>query len=386
MAWSNLKFKKLRSFLTITGVIIGIGSIFFLLSLGLGLQNMITNDIIGNRSVKTLDISSPNSTIIRVDQTNFEKIKNLPHVVQTGGSFTGSGTIKLNSSEVDTVIYGVTDDYQSLAGLTILKGKFFSKSDINKLVINTAGLEVLGIKNADQAIGKDLELKANFETNDSTKEVSRKYTIAGVIDSGNGSEVFVPRTIFDVNGVKNYTQLKVVTDNVNNVPDLRDKIESLGLTTASPLDTIQQIRQLFKYVNLTLIGFGSIGMIVAILGMFNTLTISLLERTREIGLMIALGVHNHDIRQLFIYESVLLSLIGSVMGIVLARLGGLLINLVLQSVTSSRGFSNSFSIFSTPWWLPVLSILFMVVVGLGVAYFPARRAEKISPVDALRGD
>ncbi len=385
MAWSNLKFKKLRTLLTIAGVTVGIGSIFFLLSLGLGLQNLVTHEIIGSQSVKTLDVTSPNSAIIKIDQQNSEKIKNLPNVDHVGGSFDSSGTIKLNGSETDTIVYGVDESYHSIASLDLIKGKFFANEETDRVVINSAGLEILGI-GADQAIGKTMELIVFIEKADSVQEVSQKYKVIGVTDSGSGSEVFIPRSLFDANKVTNYSQIKVVADNIDNISEIRSKIESLGFITTSPLDTIQQISKLFNYINIILIGFGSIGMLVAILGMFNTLTISLLERTREIGLMIALGVRNRDIRRLFIYESILLSVIGSMLGILLAVFGGILINLVMKTVVARRGFNETFSIISVPWWLPIILIIFMIVVGLGVSYFPARRAEKISPVDALRDD
>ena len=125
-------------------------------------------------------------------------------------------------------------------------------------------------------------------------------------------------------------------------------------------------------------------MIVAILGMFNTLTISLLERTREIGLMIALGARRKDMRMLFMLEAVILSLIGSIMGIIMAMITGSILNLVVSRLAHGRGVQDSFSLFSNPLWLVVSLIVFMVLVGLGVVILPARRAEKINPIDALR--
>src|SRR5206468_3453072 len=110
----------------------------------------------------------------------------------------------------------------------------------------------------------------------------------------------------------------------------RKQIESMGFLTTSPIDTIEQINQMFKFFNVLLAGFGAIGMIVAVLGMFNTLTISLLERTKEVGLMITLGGRNRDMRKLFIFEAVLLSVAGAVIGIVSAIILGQIINLVMN--------------------------------------------------------
>ena len=93
--------------------------------------------------------------------------------------------------------------------------------------------------------------------------------------------------------------------------------------------------------------------------MFNTITVSLLERTKEIGLMVALGARRHDMRKLFIIETTLISVIGAAVG-------------------------SSFDLFSNPAWLIAGMVLFMVIIGLIVAYIPSRRAEKINPIDALR--
>src|SRR5262245_27336022 len=87
MAWKNLMHKKLRAFLTVFGVVIGIGAIFFLLSFGLGLQKLVTNQVIGNQSIKSIDVTTPNSRILKLDQTNFNKIKNLPHVTRIGAVY-----------------------------------------------------------------------------------------------------------------------------------------------------------------------------------------------------------------------------------------------------------------------------------------------------------
>src|SRR3989344_5098531 len=115
LAWRNLVNKKLRTFLTIFGVIIGIGAIFFLLSFGLGLQHLVTSQIIGNQSIKSVDVTSPNSKILKLDQNNYSRIKNLPHVGMVGASHSYPGSLKIQGSEIDTIVYCVDDNYQSLS-------------------------------------------------------------------------------------------------------------------------------------------------------------------------------------------------------------------------------------------------------------------------------
>ena len=152
----------------------------------------------------------------------------------------------------------------------------------------------------------------------------------------------------------------------------------------SPVDTLNEINKVFNYLNLILIGFGGIGMLIAILGMFNTLTISLLERTKEIGLMVALGARSVDMKRLFIFEALFLSLVGATLGIVGAVGLGWLINIVMNMLAAGRGVKDGFQLFAHPYQLVFGVIGFMVIVGLLVVVLPARRAQKISPIDALR--
>jgi ABC-type antimicrobial peptide transport system permease subunit len=125
-------------------------------------------------------------------------------------------------------------------------------------------------------------------------------------------------------------------------------------------------------------------MIVAVLGMFNTLTISLLERTREIGLMMALGARRRDVRRLFTLEAVIISAAGSIIGMLLAYLAGLIVNTILNINAQSRGVQDWFQVFYAPWWAVIVVLVATILVGLLVVYFPARRAALTNPIDALR--
>lgn len=384
MAAKNLASKKLRSSLTIVGITIGIGSIFFLLSLGLGLQRLVTEEIIGNDSIKSIDISSSNSKIVKLNQSAYDKISRLSHVDKAGRSYSSAGILSVNSSEVDSVVYGVDKSFLEMSNLNYISGKSLDENNINSIIINKAGLDSVGIKETNRAIGKKITLKLPIKSSEDSEEFSNDFEIIGVIDSGAGSELFVNKHFYDQAETEQFTQVKILADDTLNIPDLRKQIESMGLETSSPVDTIDQINQIFRYFNLVLLGFGAIGMIVAILGMFNTVTISLLERTKEIGLMMALGGRRRDMRRLFIVESVLLSLIGSISGIFIAIILGVFINIAMNKLASGRGVESSLDLFATPIWLILSLTLFMVIVGLIVVLIPSRRAERINPIDALR--
>jgi putative ABC transport system permease protein len=386
-AMKNFLDRKLRSFLTVLAVVIGVFAIFFLLSFGLGVQDLVTQQVIGNESLKTIDVSSANSKIIKLDAQAIKQIKTYPHVKQVGVEYSYPGDITYNGGESDMVVYGIDQQYQSIHQARLLSGRLLEAADNKSVVINQAALRAIGIKDAAGAIGKTLNVSAPLnQTIASAEPITGAFSIVGVVESmtGAGGEIFIPSSIFDVSGVPVYSRAKVVIDEIGNVASIRDRIKGSGFMTTSLVDTLNQINDIFKYFNLVLVGFGSIGMVVAILGMFNSLTISLFERTREIGLMIVLGARRSSMRRLFIYEAMIISFTGAAIGVILAIIAGRIVNFYVNLGAASRGVTSSFELFATPLWAIAAIILGTMLIGMAVVYWPARRAERVNPIDALR--
>jgi putative ABC transport system permease protein len=387
IAVSNLLHKKLRSGLTIFGIAIGIGAIFFLLSFGIGLQRLVTTEVIGNQSIKTIDVVARNSKIISLNDATTTRISNIPNVESIGRSYFYPGSFKISNSESDSIIYGIDTNYEKLTYLNIVAGESLEVSnEQNPILVNKAALESIGASNdLNQVIGKSIETIVPLTKEDvSQKEIRQEFTIVGVMDSGSGAEVFLDAAVFKNVGIPSYSQVKVGARDVDDVAQIRTQIESQGFETTSPADTLDEINNVFRFMNFILVGFGAIGMIVAVLGMFNTLTISLLERTKEIGLMVALGARSVDMKRLFIIEALLLSLVGSIAGIFGAYLHGRVVNIIMNVFASRRGVADSFELFAYPPLLVLGTIIFMTFIGLLVVLLPARRAQRINPIDALR--
>ena len=364
MAWSNVRTKKLRSALTIAGVVVGISSIGFLVSFGLGLQRLVTQNIIGDTSIKSIEVTSPNSRLIKLNQTSVTKMRQFPHIDKFGLTYSFPASIGIKGGGIDSVIYGVDDSYQQMTSLDLVKGRLLKKDDNKSAVISQAALQAVGIKDVSKAVNQKLDVAVPLTFADAkAKEVKETFTIVGVINSGQNNEIFIPSAIFDVAGVPIYKEAKVLADDTKNIPALRRQIESSGFQTSSPIDTLDQVNQLFKFFNIILAGFGGIGIIVAILGMFNTLTISLLERTKEIGLMVTLGGRRRDMRRLFVIEAVILSLIGAVIGIVLAIVAGQVVNFFINRSAAQR-VTETFQVFYMPLWLMAALAAFMTTIGL----------------------
>ncbi|HMT56007.1 MAG TPA: ABC transporter permease [Candidatus Saccharibacteria bacterium] len=388
IALQNLKHKKLRSILTLFGIAIGIGSIYFLLSFGLGLQLLVTNEVVGSQSIKTIDVVSPNSSIIKLDDITSRRIGDISEVEQTGSAYYFPGSLKLNNSESDVIVYGVDAGYQDLTNLNLISGELPNNDGTDegaKAVLNIASLESIGLsEKPEEMLNKQVTVIVPLQINGEAKQLEANFTIGGIIDSGSGAELFIPAKVFREYGVPMLSQMKVGVRTVEDVATVRTQIESFGFETTSPVDTLNEINAIFRYLNFVLIGFGSIGMIIAVLGMFNTMTISLLERTKEIGLMFALGARSIDMRFLFMFEAMLLSSVGSFVGIASAIILSQGLTVVMNIFARGRGVTESFALFSHPWWLMLSSMAFMLVVGFAVVYVPAKRAEKIRPIDALR--
>lgn len=385
MAVKNLFFKKLRTTLTLLGVVIGIGAVVFLLSFGFGLQDLVTRQVVGSKSITTIDVSSPRSRVLKLDAEAVGRLKSLGSVKGIGKVYNVAGKAKLANSQTSAVLYGVDKSYLDLTTLTFVAGQNLNPDSTEQAVVNASFLKAAGITDTNKAIDQTLSLSYSVPDKDTKdRAVEHTFKVRGVIDSGNGVEVYIGSKVFEAEGVTEVSALKLLSDNRTAVPQLRREIEALGYSTTSPLDTIDQINQVFTLLQFVLVGFGGIGMVIAVLGMFNTLTIALLERTKEISLMITLGAQQKDITRLFTIEALLLSVLGGSIGLLAAFLLGSLGNAVLNGFAHSRGVTENISAFT---FAPLLIIATLVISGLLgwiVVYFPARRASRINPIEALR--
>lgn len=385
IAWRNLTSKKLRSFLTIFGVVVGVSAIFFLLTFGLGIQRLVTSEVVGEQSLKSIDLQASGSGIVSINEELVNEMRGYANVTGVGVQYSFPGLSLVKGAEIDSVVYGIDTTYQELSNFILSEGRLLEKQDTRAVVLNAAILESLGFEDAKNAVGSTVTIKVPLEKfNAKEKEVSGDFTVVGVVTSSAGNEVFLPSALFDIAGVPEYSHAKLVVNDVANVDTVRSQVEAKGFETTSLTDTLNEINDIFRFFNLILIGFGSIGMFVAVLGMFNTLTISLLERTKEIGLMMALGARRRDVRRLFTLEAVIISAAGAIIGMLLAFIAGIVVNTYLNISAQSRGVQEWFQVFYTPLWAVVIVLLVTVIVGLLVVFFPARRAALTNPIDALR--
>lgn len=255
-------------------------------------------------------------------------------------------------------------------------------------VVNQAMLQVLGI-NEDEAIGKQFDTSfvvvGNLLGDGADKKESQKmqYRIAGVVVEGKMPIFYVPFVDLRALGIVNYSQLKVVGESQEALPMIRKQIETNGYATSSVSDTVDQINNFFATARMILGLVGMVALFIASLGMFNTLTVSLLERTREVGLLKAMGMRSGEVRNLFLTESIIMSFLGGVLGVLMGVALGKLFSALISIYSVSVGF-GVLNITNVPWNLAFGIVAISLFVGFATGFYPARRAQKISALNALR--
>lgn len=259
----------------------------------------------------------------------------------------------------------------------------FLKNLSCEILVNEAIISRLGPSEGNKILGKEVNLSINISTSSNkAKEIKiEKCKIVGIFSGYDSNQIYIPFNILYSLGFKNFSQIKIEVGKENELNNVRKIIEEKGYQTESITDTIKEVDKFFFWFNIGLIFIGIISLLIAIFGMFNTFTVSLLERTREIGIMKALGMKHKEARLLFIFEALIMGLIGGILGILSGLFLGFFVTVIVNIFMVPKGFV--FLIY-LPWYFPLLIILFTVFISLITVIYPARRAQRISPLDAIR--
>jgi len=389
IALKNLWAHRLRTILTVMGVTIGMASIIFLVSLGYGLEQLVTNQVANFDAFTVLDVPSANISTIKIDQSAIEKIQNFPHIKIVAPVANLAGRVKKqdSASTAETVITGANPNFWKLSGLAAEQGKL--PENIDEVAINKAGVKLMG-EDATTLIGKNISLDVIIPSELRTKPeeglIEKKgitVKVVGILKDETSPIVYTSSQLLTREGATKFSSLKIKVDKAENIAPLRKQLENIGFSTEYVGDTVDQISQVFSLFRGILAAFGLVALVVAALGTFNTLTISLLERTSEIGLFKALGMKNRVVYKLFLSESVIIGVAGGIIGLLLGWSLGVAIDSIL-SYLANRSGAEAISIFSTPWPFALCVALFSVLVGFITGWYPSKRAVKIDPLDALR--
>ncbi len=180
-----------------------------------------------------------------------------------------------------------------------------------------------------------------------------------------------------------YSSVNVRVKNPSHIQAVEDAVNKMGFNTFSILDASKSIQQFFKVLDVFLGIFGSLALAVAFIGIVNTLVMAILERRREIGIMKAIGASDTDVKKLFFAEAGAMGILGGVVGVALGWAIGQVINLGTNVYLKSQSFPPE-HFWSVPWWLVAFALLFSFLVSLAAGLYPASRAARLDPVQALR--
>lgn len=425
MGIKNLWRRKLRTFLTVLGVIIGASSIIVMLSLGFGLSQAFEDQISQWGSLTTINVykrwSDPSmpgggGEAAKLDDTAVMNFKNLPNVVAVSPTLETYGTIINGRYIAGVPIRGVDPDVMEGFGFEIAEGRLLQSGD-ELTVVFGSGMQhnfydpksrVWREPKVD--LMKDrmsLTLNPSYGWEDPNNKVNYKeykIKVAGVLAEGNWEYsygVFMPITevqklIKEKEKAENlrpqpggsstleYQQINVKVNDMKNVQKVQTTIKEMGHEAYSLNDQLESMKETAGVIQLVLGGIGAISLLVAAIGITNTMVMSIYERTKEIGIMKVIGASIGDIKRLFLFESALIGLLGGTIGIAFSYLLSYIINRFGGMFGNFFGTGMGSKISIIPLWLVVAALFFSALIGIISGYYPARRAMNLSALEAIR--
>ena len=380
-----------RTWLTILGMGVGTGAVVALVGLGFGLQGIILNKIVLGDSLLSLNVSNPPSLVVKLDQATVNDFSQNKYVKDVSPLATLPALATYNGLTGNITLEGAKPSYFLYTGSQLDAGALFTDqtatADRKSVIVTTALLQLFGIASTSDAIGKTVTFKALIpEPGGGTIQttLTDDYTIKGVIDDAADLNAIMTMDEFTSHfQVPYYDNVQVRVNDTGSLGPMQEYIVGKGFSVTALSQTVDQANKIFQGIQVVLAVFGGIALTVSAIGMFNTMTVTLLERTAEIGIMRTIGASSRDIVILFVAEASIVGLLGGVVGIGIGVGIGEFFN-GLVSVAASKFGGDSVSIFSYPLTFIIFIETFSGVVGFTTGLFPARRAAKINPLDAIR--
>lgn len=439
LSLSNLWKRRLRTALTVVGVTIGIGALFSMFAFGKGVQKnvsdtfdrmelfnyiMVFSDSFEFRSGRGGRRTEASSGGASLDERAVAAIERLKGVERVFPDVRFPARVKWGGREEFVFVQALPVGIVSSNLIKLRAGRPYASEDEYELILSDALLHRLGVTDPEEALGISLTVATltldfsafspggpgNLPVLNRLPFSSRDYrfTVVGVAERmGFGgatplrSDVFVPYSLsrtmsklditslwelFRSRGLSGgFGLLNVRLSSPTYADSVQSDIRAMGFGTFAFIDQMEEVKTGFRFMDMFLAAVGMIAIVVASLGIVNTMLMSILERTREIGIMKAVGAEDGDIRNIFFFESGLIGLAGGFLGVGLGRLVSTVINRVVNYFFSRQGVPF-IDYFTFPWWLCLGSILFAVAVSLAAGIYPAIRAARVDPVVALRHD
>lgn len=404
ISYKNLMAAKGRSFLTVLGIIIGVASVIIVMAIGASAQNYILDQVkgIGSNLVGILpgasDEKGPPASIMGVVVTTLKysdlqailQKKNAPNVIFGSGYVTGAATVKHEDNNFSSSFQGVSADLPNVEKLPLKEGgRFFTKEEET----NLARVAVLGTTRAEELFPNEDPIGKSFILKE------QAFTVVGVLEkkgaagfSNPDETIFVP--LFTAQklllGIDYLNFIRIKVDNEGNldraVADIKATIREQHhikdpanddfsvRNTAQALSLLTNVTNVLKYF---LVSIAAISLLVGGVGIMNIMLIAVNQRIREIGLRKAVGARNIHIVSQFLIESVAVTFVGGILGIIIGIFVAYLAALIINRLGTVWDFIIT-------WQSIVVATSVTILIGLIFGLYPARRAAKVSPMEALR--
>jgi putative ABC transport system permease protein len=377
-----------RTWLTILGIGVGIAAVVVLVGLGYGLQGILLEKIVFGEAMLSLNVTAPASKIIVLDDNMVKEFLSYDNVQDVSPLASFPAVVNFESLNGSMIVQGTNAKYFSYAGLIAQKGRVLQDGDTKQIVITSATLQLFEIENPDEMLGKKMKFKVfvPITGTEDTKEIplDDEFEVVGIIEDQSTISAYMPMQEFSSKfAIPYYEKARVKVSSSDFLPAVESKVLEKGFIVTALSKTVDQANKIFKGVQATLAVFGGIALIVSAIGMFNTMTVTLLERTKEIGIMRTIGGSPMSIKTLFITESVIMGFLGGLMGIGIGVGGGMTMNFFLNAVATRMG-GTAISLFRFPISFLLLVAVFSAIMGFLTGIFPSKRAASLNPLDAIR--
>ncbi len=441
LAFRNLLRRKTRTILAVVGVVVGTSAIIVMLSIGFGLSVSFQEQIESYGNLHLVDVygggggmmfypgggSFQDGAGVLNDKAiaEMEKIKGVDAVSPKMDVYLTFGVGKYVAQ---ASVIGIKPEVMQKFGYELQEGRLLEKGDKFEVVFGNqvptwfynprktwgsswggeAQVDVITNKmiiTADDTYGqKD---RGRSRGSDEDKVVYKEYKARGVGILANPNDESAYNVYMSLEGLeiikkeaqrarketisnkKEYDAAMVYVGSIDDVEDVSNAIREMGFQTSSLNDWLKSMQETARMIQGILGGIGAISLLVAALGITNTMIMSIYERTKEIGIMKVIGANLRDIKKLFLLEAGMIGFIGGVIGLIFSLILSLLMNTVLSGIMSVMlgtvgGGGSTVSII--PWWVAASSLVFSTTIGILAGYSPARRAMRLSALESLRNE
>ncbi|MCX6721250.1 MAG: ABC transporter permease [Candidatus Staskawiczbacteria bacterium] len=413
LVFRTLLARKGRSFLTILGIVIGVSGVITIIALGAGAQSLILGQItkLGSNLLsvqpgKSNEKGPPAQVfgIVITTLTNQDKEAiitsgQVPHAKTVIGAVMGSASVTWQNKSIDTNFIGTDSDFPNVLNVTIKTGQFFSQQEDD----GGANVAVLGATVADELfsntgidpVGQVIKVRSASQT----EAGGIPLRVVGVLAKQGtmvfldpDDQVYMPLTIGQQQllGIHYLRAIDIKVDSAENINQTIDDIKRLlmqthrikkeadvDFTVRNIADAISILSTITDALRLFLTAMAAIALVVGGIGILNIMLATVAERTREIGLRKAVGASNSAIARQFLLEAGVLTFFGGIIGIII----GVIISYLISLLMHYLGYDWAFII---SWWSVILATGVSILTGVIFGLYPALKASKLNPIDALR--